>query len=186
MDEPRIDFIEELLRESEDRQEQETVDMKKLMADKMLFAVATLDGKMEEVNRLVEEEIRLLEEYRSLELARLDKKRSWLEFNLEGFARSSGEKTLRLPHGTLKLRKGRDKVVVVALEEFLKIGPTLKLVRTVPEQITPDIQAIVNRIKTTGDIPNGVQYIPAEVRFSYTTNGGNADDTERERNEAEG
>jgi hypothetical protein len=185
MDEPRIDFIEELLRESEARQEQETVEMNKLMADRMLSAVAVLGSQMEEVNQLVEKEIQLLEGYRSSELSRLDKKRSWLVFNLDGFMRSTGEKTLRLPHGSLKLRKGRDRVAVVALEKFLEIAPKLGLVRTVPEQLTPDIQAILQRIKTTGDIPNGVQYIPADVRFSYTTNGGK-DDTERERNETEG
>ena len=185
MDEPRIDFIEELLRESDARREQETVEMNKLMADRMLSAVAVLESQMEEVNQLVEKEIQLLEGYRSSELSRLDKKRSWLVFNLDGFMRSTGEKTLRLPHGSLKLRKGRDRVAVVALEKFLEIAPKLGLVRTVPEQLTPDIQAILQRIKTTGDIPNGVQYIPADVRFSYTTNGGK-DDTERERNETEG
>ena len=63
MDEPRIDFIEELLRESEARQEQETVEMNKLMADRMLSAVAVLGSQMEEVNQLVEKEIQLLEGY---------------------------------------------------------------------------------------------------------------------------
>jgi hypothetical protein len=127
---------------------------------------------MEEVNELVEREIRLLEEYRSNELARLDKKRSWLVFNLEAFARSTGEKTLRLPHGVLKLRKGRDRVAVVAMEEFLKIAAKLKLLRTVPESYSPDLQVIVDHIKRTGDVPQGVEFIPAEIKFSYTTNGG--------------
>jgi hypothetical protein len=140
---------------------------------------------MTEVNELCDKEIKLVEEYRANELARLDQKRSWLVFNLEGFMRSTGEKTVRLPHGSMKLRKGRDKVAVVALDEFLKVGPRLKLIRSIPEQVTPDIQAIINHIKSTGEIPNGVQFIPAEVRFSYTTNGGK-DDTERERNETEG
>jgi hypothetical protein len=184
--EERIDFIEELLQEAEKADQEYRVEMDRLRADQILAAIGKLEEGMTEVNDLCDKELKLIEEYRSNELARLDKKRSWLEFNLEGFMRSTGEKTLRLIHGILKLRKGRDKVAVVALDEFLKIGPTLKLVRSVPEQITPDIQAIINRIKTTGDIPNGVQYIPAEVRFSYATNGGNADDTERERHEAEG
>jgi hypothetical protein len=172
MEEQRLDFIEELLQESNARREQETVEMNKLMADRMLAAIAVLEGQMEEVNQLVETEIKLLEEYRSSQLTRLDKKRSWLAFNLEGFMRSSGEKTVRLPHGSMKLRKGRDKAIVVALEEFLTVGPKLGLVRTIPEQATPDIQAIVNHIKTIGEIPAGVTFIPADIRFSYSTNGG--------------
>jgi len=186
MDEPRIDFIEELLLQAEQADQERKIEMDRLRADQILAAIATLEEGMEEVNGLCEKEIKLIEEYRANELARLDKKRSWLVFNLEGFMRSTGEKTLRLPHGSLKLRKGRDKIAVVALDEFLKIGPRLKLVRSVPEQVTPDIQAIVNHIKATGEIPAGVQFIPADVRFSYTTNGGKADDTERERNETEG
>ncbi len=184
--EDRIDFIEELLLQAEVADQEKKIEMDRVQSDRMLAAIAALEEDMAEVNELCDKELKLIEEYRANELARLDKKRSWLVFNLDGFMRSTGEKTLRLPHGSLKLRKGRDKVAVVALDEFLKIGSKLKLVRSVPEQITPDIQAIINHIKTTGEIPAGVQFIPADVRFSYTTNGGKADDTERERNETEG
>jgi hypothetical protein len=184
--EDRIDFIEELLLQAEQADQDRRIEMDRLRADQILAAIGKLEEGMAEVNELCEKELRLVEEYRTNELSRLDKKRCWLVFNLDGFMRSTGEKTLRLPHGSLKLRKGRDKVAVVALEEFLKIGPRLKLVRSVPEQIMPDIQAIINHIKTTGEIPTGVQFIPADVRFSYTTNGEKTDDTERERNETEG
>ena len=183
--EKRLDFIEELLLQAEQADKDRKIEMDRLTADQILAAIGKLEEGMAEVNELCDKELKLIEEYRSNELSRLDKKRSWLVFNLDGFMRSTGEKTLRLPHGSLKLRKGRDKVAVIALDDFLKNGPKLNLVRSVPEQITPDIQAIVNHIKTTGEIPAGVQFIPADVRFSYTTNGGK-DDTERERNETEG
>jgi hypothetical protein len=186
MEEQRIDFIEALLLQAEQADQEKKIEMDRLRADQILAAISKLEEGMADVNELCDKELRLIEEYRANEVARLDKKRSWLVFNLDGFMRSTGEKTVRLPHGSMKLRRGRDKAVVVAMDEFLKIGPRLKLVRSVPEQITPDIQAIVNHIKTTGEIPAGVQFIPADVRFSYTTTGGKADDTERERNETEG
>ena len=184
----RIDFIEELLRESEIADQETRIEMDRLRADQLLAAVSILEEQMANVNDLVEKETRLLEEYRSSELSRLDKKRSWLLFNLEAFARSSGEKTLRLPHGVLKMRKGRDKVAVVAMEDFLKVAGKLGLVRSVPESITPDNQAILNRIRATGDIPPGVEYFPAETRFSYTTKGesSNGERNERHGDEAEG
>lgn len=178
--EDRIDFIEELLLQAEQADKEKRISMDRLRADQILAAIAKLEEGMTEANGLCDAELKLIEEYRANELARLDKKRSWLVFNLECFMRSTGEKTVRLPHGSLKLRKARDKAAVVALDEFLKIGPKLKLVRTIPEQITPDIQAIINHIKTTGEIPTGVQFIPGDTRFSYSTNGGN-DDTEREQ-----
>jgi hypothetical protein len=49
------------------------------------------------------------------------------------------------------------------------VGPKLGLVRTVPEEIAPDLQAIVNHIKTTGEIPAGVEFISGDTKFSYTT-----------------
>jgi hypothetical protein len=176
--EERIDFIEELLLLSEQADQDKKIEMDRLRADQILAAIGKLEEGMAGVNELCDKELKLIEEYRANELARLDRKLSWLVFNLDGFMRSTGEKTLRLPHGSLKLRKGRDKIAVVALDEFLTIGPKLKLVRSVPEQITPDIQAIVNHIKTTGQIPSGIKFIPAEVRFSYNTLNGGADDSE--------
>jgi len=172
MEEPRIDFIQELLDQSEQAEAQQRIEMDKLRADQLLAAVGVLEEQMAEVNKLADDEASLIEEYRSNELARLDKKRSWILFNLEGFMRSSGEKTIRLPHGILKLRKGRDRVAVAAMEEFLKSGGKLGLLRTIPESFSPDLQAIVDHIKRTGEVPQGVEFIPAEIRFSYTTKGG--------------
>lgn len=165
----KVDFIEELLAETEAADKKRAIELDRLSADQILAAIAKLEEGMAEINDLCDKELKLVEEYRSNELARLDKKRSWLEFNLDGFMRSTGEKTLRLPHGVLKLRKGRDRAVVVVLEQFLKVGPKMGLVRTVPEELAPDLQAIVNHIKTTGEIPAGVEYIAADTKFSYTT-----------------
>lgn len=182
----RPDFIEELLLQAEQADQEKKIEVDRLRADQLLAAIAVLENQMADVNDLVDKEVRLLEEYRSIELSRLEKKQSWLVFNLDGFMRTSGEKTIRLPHGILKLRKGKDRVAVVAMEKFLAIGKKLGLVRTVPESAAPDIQAILSRIKTTGEIPDGVQFIPAETRFSYTTNGGHADDTEQREQPDEG
>ena len=182
----RPDFIEELLLQAEQADQEKKISMDRLRADQILSAIGKLEEGMADVNDLCDKEIKLIEEYRANELSRLDKKRGWLVFQLESWARSTGEKTIRLIHGICKLRKGRDKAVVVALDAFLKVGPKLKLVRTIPEQITPDIQAIINHIKSTGEIPAGVQFIPGDTRFSYTTNGGNGDDTEQREQQAEG
>jgi hypothetical protein len=169
--EDAMTFIDELLEEAEVAEQDRKRELDTLLADQFLMAIGKLDGQMAEVNDLVEKEIKLLEEYRSTELTRLDKKRSWLTFNLDAFMRSTGEKTVRLPHGIPKLRKGRDRVAVVAMDAFLKVGQKLGLIRTIPESVEPDVQAILTRIQTTGEIPAGVEYIPADTKFSYLTNG---------------
>ncbi len=179
--ETRIDFIAAMLAESEARDQDRKVEMDRIRADAMLSAIAVIEGQMTEVQDLCDKELKLIEEYRAREFARLDKKSSWLTFNLEGFTKSSGEKTIRLPHGTLKLRKGRGRVAVVVMERFLEVGRKLGLIRRIPESEAPDLQAILRRIQTTGEIPEGVEYIPAEIRFSYTTNGGTNEPEEREQ-----
>ncbi len=176
--EERIDFIQELLLQAEEADKEKAIQVDSLRADQLLGAIAVLENQMTDVNELVNKENRLLEEYRSNELARLEKKLSWLAFNLDGFMRSTGQKTFRLPHGVLKLRKGKDRVAVVAIEQFLKIGQKLGLVKKVPESVTPDLQAILHHVHTTGEVLPGIQVISGEVKFSYSTNGGSTDDAE--------
>jgi hypothetical protein len=178
------DFIEELLAESAIADANKRIEVNKLRADQLLMAVSTLDTQMAEVNELADDEIQLIEQYRTTEIARLDKKRSWLLWNLEQFMRSTSEKTIRLPHGTLKMRKGRDRIAIVAMEKFLAVANKLKLLRKVPEEYNPDNAAILAHVKTTGEIPAGVEFIPAGSKFSYSTNG-ESDDTD-EREQAEG
>ena len=122
-------FIDELLAESEQRELQ----MNKLRADQLLMAIAILEGKMDDVNKLADDEIQIIESYRESELTKLEKKRSWLAWNLEQFIRSTNDKTIKLPHGAIKLRLGRDKVEVTNLDAFMKQAPTLGFLKIVPE-----------------------------------------------------
>jgi hypothetical protein len=175
----RFDFIEQMLQESEERQAQERVEMDRLRADTMLKAVAVLDGQMAEVNALCDKEMARIEDYRVAELSRLEKKRSWLTFNLDAYIRAKGEKTLRLPNGVVKLRKGRDRITVVAMDDFLKVAGKLGLLKTIPESYQPDNQKMLEYLKRTGAVPDGCEFIPAETKFSYSTtmeetNGANA------------
>jgi len=162
-----MNFIEELLQEAEIRDKEYKEEMDKLKADQMLAVIEKLDEQMKDVIGLAEEEIKLIEEYRKDELDKLEKKRSWLCRQLEQYIRSTGEKTITLPHGQIKLRQSRQKVQVIDMDLFLKVGGRLNLLRRIPESIEPDLQAIHQHIKQTGEIPNGVDVIPGETKFSY-------------------
>ena len=178
-------FIEELLLAAEQKETTERIELDKLRADQLLTAIGLLEHEMTEVNELVEKEIALLEEYRSKELSRVDKKLSWLTFQLEQFMRSTGEKTIRLPHGTLKLRKGRDRIVIAEMEKFLERAGKRGLLKQVPESFIPDMQAISEYHKKTKALPDGCQLIPGNTNFSYSTtmedkvDGTDSDEAER-------
>ena len=176
-------FMDELLAEVEQKEEQVRLDLDRLKADQLLMAVAKLESQMDEVNQLADDEIKLIEQYRKSEIERLEKKRSWLLFNVESFWRvqseQTGEKTLRLPHGSLALRKGRDKIEIENMAVFLKIAPRNGWLRTTPEKHEPDMAAINLHIKTTGEIPIGTKLIPGGINFSYQITKGNGNGSEQ-------
>ncbi len=171
-------FIEELLLESEQKEKQQHLEMNRLKADQVLSALAVLEQKAAEVNQLADQEIKIVEDYRQAELQRIEKQASWLAWNLEQFMRRTnrddpGCKSIALPHGSLKLRLGRDKVEVTDLAKFVPVGEKKGLLRQVPESFEPDLQKIASYIKATGVILPGVVVTPASTKFSYTTLKGN-------------
>jgi hypothetical protein len=161
-------FIDELIAESEVRDEKFRIEMNKLRADQCLAAIAILEDKAEDVNALADSEIHLIEEYRQTELAKLNKRISWLEFNLEIYMRSTNEKSLALPHGELKLRLGRPKLEITNLDLFKPVAEKKGLLRSIAE---PDLLKIHAYLKNTNISLPGLAVTPAQVRFSYKTKG---------------
>jgi hypothetical protein len=177
-------WLTELLQEAEQKEKEHIEEMNRLKADQILAALTVLVHQEETVNELVEEELKLIESYRQSELQRIEKKRSWLVFQIEQYARrqlaQDGTKSLRLVHGTIALRKGRDRIEIENRDEFMLVAKRLGLLRNIPEQSEPDLTAILAHIREKGRIPPGVKLIPAVVNFSYsiTTNGEPTNGTE--------
>ena len=164
-----MNFIDELLEESEQAEAERRLEMNKLRADQLLMAIQVLESKLDEVSTMTTEEIQLIENYRKNEQGRLEKRVRWFVWNLEQFMRSTGEKTMNLPHGILKLRLGRDKIEIADLQQFLKNSDNQRFLKLIPESYQPDVQAIGQHIKKTGELPQGINHIPAEVKFHYST-----------------
>ncbi len=172
-------FIDELLAESEEKE----LKMNKLRADQLLMAISVLETKMDDLNKLCDDEVIIIETYRESEIAKLEKRLSWLTWNLEQFIRSTNEKTINLPHGAIKLRMGRDKVEVSNMEVFLKKASTLGFLKVNPESYEPDLPKVLNYIKIRKTIPDGVTHTPAKTKFSYTTLKGDTNAGENEPSE---
>jgi phage host-nuclease inhibitor protein Gam len=161
-------FMEELLAEVEGKEQERKLELDRVKADQILMALSKIDAQSEEIDRVASEETALIESWRKNELDRLDKKRSWLCWNLSQFLKSTQEKTIRLAHGTIKERMGRDKVDITNIDVFLKVGAKYGLLRTYPEHKEPDLNAVLTYIKRTGEIPPGVVLIPGTPKSGYT------------------
>ncbi len=164
-----MNFIDELLAESEVKEQQHLLQMNKLKADQILAALAVLEKQSDEVNKLANDELQIIEDYRATELEKIAKKAVWLEHNLEEFIRSTDEKTINLPHGSLKLRLGRDKLEITDLSAYLPFAKRKGLLRHVEASDQPDMLMLYNYFKLNNSIPAGVIVIPATAKFSYTT-----------------
>ena len=162
-------FIDDLLLESEQREKEYRIEMSRLRADQVLMALAVLEEKVADVNELVEAETKILQDYQQAELQKLQKKMSWLEYNLDHYIRSTGEKTINLAHGSIKLRLGRDKVEIVDLEKLLPIATRNGLLKEIPASTVPDLEKLKIYIRNNRTIPAGVTMTPAQTKFSYKT-----------------
>ena len=54
-------FMDELLAEVEQKEQQVKIELDRLKADQLLMAVAKLESQMEDVNSLADDEIKLIE-----------------------------------------------------------------------------------------------------------------------------
>jgi phage host-nuclease inhibitor protein Gam len=155
---------------AEHQEEKRRIDMSKIRADQALTVIASIEEKAAEIEQIAEEEIKLITAWKESELEKLRKKESWLSFQLEQYMRTTGENTLNLAHGVIKVRKSRDKVTVVDEEKFLPVGQKLGLVRRIDAKDEPDLNAIRAYLKLHGNRPPiGVTVTPGQPTFSYST-----------------
>ena len=180
----KLTWVEEWLKDVDAKAEQQQLEMSRLRADQLLAAITVLEGKKAEVNALADEEIKIVEQFRETELTKLDKKISWLAWNLEQFIRNSGQKSIALPHGELRMRKGRPKIEVVDMEAFMKVAEKKGLLRLKPSEKLPDLIAIHNYVKLNQTPPAGCALTPATENFSYKTKGSSNDERQWPETEA--
>lgn len=180
-------FMDELLAEVEAKQNLQRIEVNRLKADQILQTIRSLKASEEEVNILCDAEVALIESYRKREQEKTNKKISWLSWQLEQFLRSTDQKTINLPHGSIRLRMAIDKVEVVSFDKFKPIAEKFGLLRKVPESVEADLNALRSFVKVHG-VPAGVSATPAISNFTYQTIKGNAnanDDPTSERAETE-
>ena len=147
------------------------LEMNKLRADQALAAIAVIEDKIAEIEQIAQQEIDLITSWKEAETRSSRTKSTGLSFNLEKYIRSTGDSTINLAHGTIKIRKSRDKIEIVDLQKFSVIGQRHGLLRHIDAKDEPDMNAIRAFIKLNGGKPPlGVILTPGQPTFSYTTN----------------
>ena len=172
-------FLDELLKEAEEADEKKRIQMSKVRCDQVLQSIAVLESKVEEVNNIAEHEQKIIAEWQQSENGKLERQIAWLARQCEDYIRSSGDKTIQLPHGKLALRAGKAKVSIVDEAAFMRIAEREGLVRTKPAEHLPDMLKIHEFIRVNRFPPAGISYTPAAVNFSFKTKRGEEDHVEQ-------
>lgn len=154
-------FIDDLIKEAEEKAEMRTA----AYYDILLLEIGNLQDRIADNFSEVEKEIELINRFALSRNATIQNKIDWLSKKLEAYIKEKGEKTIDMPHGTLKMHKRQDKIEITDLDLFLKHAKK-EMLSIVPEQWKPDLTKIKSFVKM-GSVPKGVNVIGGDVEFSY-------------------
>ena len=152
-----MDFYDEFLEE---------VHEAKTMADAdyLLGKVAELDKQIAEINESTEIQVNRINQWRESRINSIEKQKQYFIPSLHAFIQQSGKRTIKLVNGNINLRKLQPKLEIIDEEiipnQFIKIR----------EVSTIDKSGIKAHIKSTGEIPDGVDYIKQDDKFGYKVN----------------
>ena len=160
-----LTFMEELLQESEIKEEQQT----EAYFDLLLLQIQQLQDKMAHIFGEAEKEVSIINQWALNKNHALQVKIEWIEKKLEAFIRERKVKTMDLPHGVLKLHKKQDKVEITDMELFLKNAPS-EVMTVIPEQIKPDLTVLKKFLKSSFKPLPGTMVTAGKEEFSYKLN----------------
>ncbi|MBC8303181.1 MAG: host-nuclease inhibitor Gam family protein [Pelagibacterales bacterium] len=129
--------------------------------DYILGKVSTFDAEIEEIEQSAETQINRINEWKELRINSIEKQKEYYIPSLHAFIQQSGKRTIKLVNGNINLRKRQPKLEIVDEEiipnQFIKIR----------EVSTIDKSGIKAHIKSTGEIPEGVDYVEQDDKFGY-------------------
>jgi len=132
-------------------------------AEFSLKKLKNLEQEIAEIQSHAETERSKIEAWAEARITVIENQMLWHKNSLEAFTHKTGKKTVKLINGTIKKIAPRLSIEVVdeqaIPEEFFK--------RT--EKISPDKKRILDHLKTTGEIVNGVELNEGEVNYIITT-----------------
>lgn len=160
-------FMEELLSESKLAEERISIDY----ADLLLIDIRELNKEIENNWKIAEREVEIIKNFFLSKNCKIQERVEYIERKLNAFMLEQDKRTLSLPNGTMRLRKGREKVIVENLNEFLQGKYSHELIN-IKQELKPDMKKIKDYITRSRKVPEGCKVIPAnENEFSYKLNG---------------
>lgn len=137
-------------------------------AESHLQALAYHQGALDSIKAHATEQRAKVDAWELHESEKIARRVLWHRNGLQAFLWHTGLKTLSLIHGTLKRTAARESVVITdedALRLWAASHPQEVLRQVKP---APDKKAILALVKSTGELPDGVEIEKGEDSFSVS------------------
>ena len=168
-------LLEECIDELFSKEEQEELpkeDQKpEVRFTRFLYKINFIEQDIQKNKKVAEDTIKEINDWFEKKRNQLEKQIEWLGNQMKNYLIIQNQKSLSLTSGKIGFRNQQDKIVIVDNDLFYnKALPDL--LRKIEESYEPDMSKIKKQIKTTGDIPMGIEVSPVEPKFYYKLNNG--------------
>jgi len=129
--------------------------------DYILGKVALLDAEIDEINESVNTQIERVKLWQESRITSIEKQKQYFLPSLYAYILSTDKKTIKLVNGVLSIRKRQPKLEIIDEEIIPNQFINVKEVSSI------DKSGIKAHIKSTGEIPEGVDYVEQDDKFGY-------------------
>jgi len=136
---------------------------------KFLYVIKMKEREITKVKATAEKLIQDIEAWTDKKISQHQGQIEFLSKQMENYLRQQQLKSLPLPSGTVGLRKQQPKILIIDEDKFYE-NADASILRRIPESFEPDLKAIKEKLKTTGEIPEGIEVTEQEAKFYYKLN----------------
>ena len=136
---------------------------------KFLYVIKMKEQEIAKVKAIAEKLIQDIETWTDKKIGQHQGQIEFLSKQMENYLRQKEIKSLPLPSGTIGLRKQQPKILIIDEDKFYEKADA-SILRRIPESFEPDLKAIKEKLKTTGEIPEGIEVTEQEAKFYYKLN----------------
>ena len=162
-------YLDELFSEEEQEEFQKEEITPEIRFTRFLWKIKFIEQDIEKNRRVAEETIKEITDWFEKKKSQLEGQIRFLCDQMQNYLTIQDLKSLSLPSGKIGFRNQQDKIEITDYDLFYnKALP--ELLRHVPESYEPDMKKIKEHIKTTSEIPEGIDITPQDPKFYYKLN----------------
>ena len=132
-------------------------------ADYLLGKVADLDQQISDINGSAQTQLERIGLWQESRTASIEKQKDYYLPFLKAYMERLGKKTEKLVNGTLSLRKQQPLIEIIDEQLLLNSGEFVRTKTTT----SIDKAGIRSHIKSTGEVPSGIDFQEQPDKFSY-------------------